>query len=436
MALRFDESLHEFAAALSDEFGIAAVQEGRIIRDAFGRLTFISKVELEEATLKAATKHLIERMGPYVDPERVILTPDYPGMSDILAAEGLQIQTVAADGTVFSIHLLDRRIVGSDWLTRPSGQKLNAPTMVFASLKGGVGRSTAICVLAKHLSTLGKNVLTVDLDLEAPGLGSMLLHEDRRPVYGLLDLLVEEGVSELDDELLDNCVGISGLVEGKGLIEVLPATGNKCRLWPENVLAKLSRAMIEAPQPAATAKPVRDRIRAILETITSRRKYDAILIDSRAGLAEISATSMLGLGGDVLLFGVDQPQTFEDFSYVLAHLATLPFQAGEVDWRARMKVIHAKARSTSEALREFQDKTYEVFADDFYEADTKEEAFVFSVEDELAPHFAIPIYMDSTFSDFDPVGDTKFLELSVYRAAFGDFLSFATSRLGFEESAD
>jgi len=109
MALRFDESLHEFAAALSDEFGIAAVQDGRIIRDAFGRLTFISKVELEEATLKAATKHLIERMEPYVDPERVILTPDYPGMSDILTAEGLQIQTVAADGTVFSIHLLDRR---------------------------------------------------------------------------------------------------------------------------------------------------------------------------------------------------------------------------------------------------------------------------------------------------------------------------------------
>jgi len=193
----------------------------------------------------------------------------------------------------------------------------------------------------------------------------MLLHEDRRPIYGLLDLLVEEGVSELDDELLDNCVGISGLVEGKGLIEVLPATGNKCRLWPENVLAKLSRAMIETPQPDSRAKPVRDRIRAILETITTRRKYDAILIDSRAGLAEISATSMLGLGGDVLLFGVDQPQTFEDFSYVLAHLATLPFQAGEVDWRARMKVIHAKARSTSEALREFQDKTYEVFAGRF-----------------------------------------------------------------------
>jgi hypothetical protein len=233
--------------------------------------------------------------------------------------------------------------------------------------------------------------------------------------------------------LLENCVGISGLVEGKGLIEVLPATGTLCIEHPENVLAKLSRAMIESPQADTTAKPVRERVRAVLEQVCGRRNYDAILIDARAGLAEMSATSMLGLGADVFLFGVDQPQTFEDLSYVLAHLATLPRPHDGSDWRARIKVIHAKAKPSSEAIRKFQDQVYEVFADHFYEPDVNDGSFVFGVEDEDAPHFAIPVYFDTNLAEFDPVGDPKFLESSVYRAAFGDFLSFATARLGFEE---
>jgi MinD-like ATPase involved in chromosome partitioning or flagellar assembly len=434
MTLRFDESLNAFALALSHGLGKAVVEQGRIVRDAFGRLTFVSKVEVDPTLVERVSKEVAAEIGAYVDPERVILLPDYPGMLTILESEGTRVIVFSQD-EFFYVHLLDRRVVGSDWLAVPSDQRLNAPTLVFASMKGGVGRSTAICVLATHLSNIGKNVLLVDLDLEAPGLGTMLLDESRRPTYGLLDLLVEESVGGLDEELLANCVGISGLVEGKGLIEVLPATGKRCMLYPENVLAKLSRAMIESPQVDADAKPVRERIRGVLEMVCQRRQYDAILVDSRAGLAEISATALLSLGADVLLFGVDQPQTFEDFGYLLAHFATLPIPSSASDWRMRLKVVHAKAKPSSEAISRFQDRIYEVFADHFYEDDAEEEAFVFSVEDEDAPHFAVPIYLDSNFAEFDPIGDPKFLESSVYRAAFGDFLSYATARLGFEEGA-
>lgn len=435
MPLRFDDSLSDFAVALREEFGTAALQEGRIVRDAFGRLTFVSRRPIEGPQLDRTTKKIIDEMDFYVDPERVILPPDYPGMAAILASAGMRVLAFFEEDKPVYVQLLDRRIVGADWLAEPSRKRFNAPTLVFASMKGGVGRSTAICVLAKHLSMLGKNVLVVDLDLEAPGLGSMLLSEDRLPEYGLLDLLVEDGVGGLDENLLDDSVGISGLVEGQGLIDVVAATGRSCRNYPENVLAKLSRAMIESPQADGEARPVRERVRAVLDRLCQRRRYDAILVDSRAGLAEISATSVLGLGGDVLLFGVDQPQTFEDFSYILAHIATLPHSPESLDWRDRLKVVHAKARPTSEALRKFKDRAYEVFADYFYEGDVAEDSFVYSVDDDVAPHFAVPIYLDSNFAEFDPVGDAKFLETSVYKAAFGDFLAFAVSRLGFDEGA-
>ena len=38
--------------------------------------------------------------------------------------------------------------------------------------------------------------------------------------------------------------------------------------------------------------------------------YDVILVDARAGLHETTAAAILAIGGDVLLFGLDHPQTF------------------------------------------------------------------------------------------------------------------------------
>jgi len=43
-------------------------------------------------------------------------------------------------------------------------------TITFYSYKGGVGRSLLVANTAKYLSTLGKRVFALDLDLEAPGL--------------------------------------------------------------------------------------------------------------------------------------------------------------------------------------------------------------------------------------------------------------------------
>ena len=83
------------------------------------------------------------------------------------------------------------------------------PRIVFASLKGGVGRSTALCVLAAHFSRHGRRVLAVDFDLEAPGIGTMLLDEQELPPFGTLDYLVENGISGIDNAFVADLAGNS-----------------------------------------------------------------------------------------------------------------------------------------------------------------------------------------------------------------------------------
>ena len=71
--------------------------------------------------------------------------------------------------------------------------------VVFASQKGGVGRSTALAVAATEFAYRGKSILAIDLDLEAPGLGGMLLPADELSAFGALDSYVENGRGPIDD---------------------------------------------------------------------------------------------------------------------------------------------------------------------------------------------------------------------------------------------
>ena len=109
------------------------------------------------------------------------------------------------------VRLLDRRLVGADWLLAPAKPSPPPPRFVFASIKGGVGRSTALAVAAADLASRGQRVLVIDLDLEAPGLGPMLLDDSTLPEFGTLDALVENGLSGLDNTFLRDLIGPSAL---------------------------------------------------------------------------------------------------------------------------------------------------------------------------------------------------------------------------------
>ena len=150
----------------------------------------------------------VQALGPYVDRDGfAVATPDElfdDSIKTLVSAQKLPLQHARFVGDVY---LVDRRVVGADWLRSPARSSAPPTHIVFASLKGGVGRSTALCVLAAHLAARGRRVLAIDMDLEAPGLGNMLLPGKTLPEFGLLDWLVERGVGPIDDQFCVEMVG-------------------------------------------------------------------------------------------------------------------------------------------------------------------------------------------------------------------------------------
>ena len=150
---------------------------------------------------------------------------------------------------------------------------------------------------------------------------------------------MESALRRVDDSFLQDCIGSSWLSHGRGWIDVVPAYGSTSIAHPRNVLSKLSRTYLESEGPQGESMSLLTHVQKLVAELTGLRRYDAILVDARAGLHESTAAALLGLGADVLLFGVDQPQTFAGYKILLSHLAQFPARDVEHDWRYRLALI-------------------------------------------------------------------------------------------------
>jgi len=75
----------------------------------------------------------------------------------------------------------------------PAGRK--GQVITFYSFKGGVGRTMAVANIAWILASTGRRVLTVDWDLESPGLhryfAPFLADRELTATDGLIDFLID-----------------------------------------------------------------------------------------------------------------------------------------------------------------------------------------------------------------------------------------------------
>ncbi len=422
----FDDSLPAFVRVLAAQVDAEILRKGVILREASGRLAFFAATEVDAEKADRIERGLRESVGNYAREDRPLVQPSSPGAQRVLNDAGARSFEIDA----LTIRYLDRRIVGADWLRSPEVAADAPPRFAFASLKGGVGRSTAISIVAAEAARRGENVLVVDLDLEAPGVGTMLLGDDRVPRFGALDYLVELHMGPFAPRDLDDFVGTSGLTRGSGLVDVVPVVGTRSREAPQNYLAKLSRAMIERSTPEGQFVPVRDSLRAMVSAFEQRRSYDLVMIDVRAGLAEMAAGPLLALGATVLLFGTAQRQTIEDFRYLFAHLQTLVDPGKPSPWRG-LKVVHAKMQSAG-ARERFRDQLWDLFSEYIYEAEEAPglETFNFAATASDAPHSPIPIPLDPAFADWSPVDSPDTLLQAYYERTYGDLLNFVRERAG------
>ncbi len=445
LAVFFDDSLPALLKELRRLFSAEELNQGLVVRDTSGRLRFLSAKPAPSDAIRADVEgKLFAALGAYARKDCVIAYCDEPGVQPLLedpAAFPMEQESIA-------FRFLDRRIVGSAWVDHPQEEPNKIPRIVFASLKGGVGRTTALAITAADLARRNKNILAIDLDLEAPGLGDMLLDEERSPLFGSADYLVEDGLGGIPDQALSDFVATSNLTTaGGGRVDVVPVLGKRAISHPENVLPKLSRAMIEDIDDNGGALPVTMQIAKMVNRITRQASYDVVLLDSRAGLSELAAPAILGLGANVLLFGTAQRQTIQGYAALFAALKWLALRdraAGlSAEWRLLFKAVHAKSSLNEAAAARYRDDLYDLFADNLYDAEDLQQdnpdAVNFGIDDKNSPHWPLTIPFHQSFLDFDPVQRPGQLQTEFYEQAFRPFLNgidslIALGKLGIGES--
>lgn len=454
--VHFDSSLPVFASLVQSEWGEKSLQDNFFLRDFSGRLTFIVLDETKSIEVRAdLAQKAVAILGCYVDAAGfAVSTPDElfdDRLSEIQHAREVDIVTPEFAGTV---KFIDRRLVGGDWLRSPVASAKPPHRIVFSSIKGGVGRSTALCVLAEHLASKGKRVLAVDMDIEAPGLGNMLLPIGTLPEFGLLDYLVEQNFGELEDQFYVDIIGSSWLGRGRGRVDVLPAIGQQSLDNPANVLAKIARAYLPGGDSAGIAPETgelpsfMDHMMHLIDRLADPLRYDVILIDSRAGLHETTAAAIVGLGAHVLFFGLDQPQTFAGYELLLAHLGTLPVLPDN-DWRERFSFVQAKAPASKRLQEKFATSMTNLLKQylwkspieleappdlatlqDTFEVDWNEELVELTAVDEPEPaNYVLAVLDNDRYHSFNPLEDREVLDLGVYGESFGELLEKVTQML-------
>jgi hypothetical protein len=302
-------------------------------------------------------------------------------------------------------RLLERQITGANWSrTQLPKQHPQVPRFTFFGLKGGVGRSTALSILSRELAASDRKVLAIDLDLESPGLSSLMLAPDAVPDYGVVDWLVEAAVGREDDELLSGMVATSGLAAGTGgTIRVIPAGGTS-----GEYLEKLSRATLGLGVDDERGS-FASLLGRMVDRLEERERPDVVLIDSRAGLHDLAAVAVNRLGGTTFLFSADTPQTWAGYRLLFDAWRSRPLVARDV--RGSLQLVAAQVPETERTpyLARMTERAWDLFRETLYdevgpEAGDEEDAFNFDLSAIDAPHRPLPIYWGREFQGYDPVG--------------------------------
>jgi cellulose biosynthesis protein BcsQ len=425
---RFDDviekALEELRATFED------LPETYLVRDTNGALVVIlpdNVLSQEEVNTLAVRLH--DELKPYSPgPRRVLLTKtDVIEPADIFeSADKVPVPGVA------NVWLIDRLVTNQDWLRPSLFETPPLPTLVAFSVKGGVGRTTALGMLAWHLAREGRHVLVVDLDLEAPGIGSMLLAD--LPALGLVDWLIESANAP-DSPALSDAIGYSPIADdAAGSVRVLPAYGTDTREY----IAKLGRIYAPYINEAGEIVGLADRLAHLLDRIASLQdKPDVVLMDVRAGLHDIGSAAVTRLGAEALLFARNDGQNWWAYRQLFEHLSrSISVRKGmgdDHDLRWRLKMVAAQTEPREDSRRDWVNSSYQEW-NTFYDDETAKEQggfqpVVFDRDSSEAPHYPLFVNYDQGVRSLVLNDSSARPDWSFVFGIFGDFFRGAEERL-------
>jgi CobQ/CobB/MinD/ParA nucleotide binding domain len=424
----FNEALQKAADIVLGVSLPEGVERPLLVRDIQGRISIaLNFPRSEHVDIVSELGGRTGALGAFAAAPSVVCSDDFFD-APALFHDPAVVQ-FAVPGTEQPVLLLDRQVTGQDWLLNTgnagsSPGQFAVPRLIFFGLKGGVGRSTALAILAYELARSGKRVLLIDLDLESPGLSGLLLPSDRVARFGVVDWLVEDAVGQGAD-VCEQIVSASPLSENlRYEIRVVSAAGNNDLFY----LDKLSRAYGDVSKQHEVRR-FSERVRDLVEILEGREKPDVVLIDSRAGLHDLAALS-IGLASTAFLFATDAAQCWQGYRSLFVHWQSRPEVARRV--RERLRMVSALFPETDQAARarRFLERSHVLFTETLYDEVAPggtevgdADFFNFDIENSSAPHYPFRIKWSNRFQEFDPLEITRglFSEDDI-RGAYGEFV--------------
>lgn len=232
-----------------------------------------------------------------------------------------------------------------------------AKVITFYSFKGGMGRTTALAGVALSLAEQGKNVMMIDMDVEAPGL-STLFFDDHVVKNGVLDYLIEAPLNE-NCSITDYVLNITDSIlikENDGNLYLMSAGK-----VDDNYLQKLARIDYQDNR----ENNLKLSLQKMLIALDIAYQLDYILIDARAGFHDMGGIAVSQMPHGAVLIGNGSKQSWDGLTQVIRTIAK-----AHTEEFAIMIVDSMCARATSEKAaaqrQEFLTMAYTTCVENYY----------------------------------------------------------------------
>ena len=315
-------------------------------------------------------------------------------------------QSARVDESEARLRILDRHRSRTAWFAgalEPAWRapQDGAPTVVFYSFKGGLGRSTLLASFAIQRARAGERVCVVDFDLDSPGAGRLLSADIHGLTanWGVVDFLLERSLA--DAPLVDyfhRCDRVAGV----GEVIVFPAGR-----MDDDYADKLARVDLEEPPEAHGSG-----LFTLLERVRGELKPNWILLDARTGISEPAGQLLAGIAHLHVLLGTAQEQSWQGLTIVLDRLGKQRVLAGRSQAELLLVQAMVPVGEPGKATKQtFAAKAEAEFDDRYYapeDADPKVNDNFWTLGDkggQDAPHAAMAVDYNSALASFGDIAE-------------------------------
>jgi len=364
-----DEARSELIASIRKQFEELALEKILVIEDAFGRFSLGC---WGDRSAESSLQKSLDTIAPFGASLFWAPTPTEFDPLDLTRSwDEASLVFDDKDDIVEGVRLIVRHRMLPAWQqcreeslwTTDTGDA--CPIIAFYSFKGGMGRTTALAAFAIQRARVGEHVVVVDLDLDAPGLGSVL-PAVATPPFGVVDYLLEMPViGRQPDELLDySCIVDLGKIPTSGSIRMFTA-GRLDRHY----LGKIARLDFEQP---GEDTDLRHPLDELLLQIRDRFKPDWLLLDSRTGFSETAGMLLSGLAHLHVLVGVASEQSWEGLAYAVRKLGEERVMRGYS--QGEVLLVHGLVPTLNrdaldDLTQRFSERARDLFKEAYYAAD-------------------------------------------------------------------